>query len=111
MLTGQLSRFMHALWLRDACRDDTHVIACTGERQLNATMISSPHSILAKSLLLSADGDLPVKWDGEETMIGNSMSDSLFRGYFLRSYAEIVGKPLDSATVKESLLQKDSKWL
>jgi alpha-ketoglutarate-dependent taurine dioxygenase len=106
----------HALWLRDACRDDAHVVACAGERQLTATaaMISSPHSILAKSLLVSADGDLQVKWDGDETRIGgveNSITESVFRGNFLRSYAEIVGKPLDSATMKESLLQDDFEWL
>ena len=106
----------HALWLRDSCRDDAHVVACAGERQLTATaaMISHPETISAKSLSVSSNGDLFINWEGDETRIGgveNSITESIFKGNFLRSYAERVAKPITELTEKTSLFQKDFEWL
>ena len=106
----------HALWLRDSCRDDAHVVACAGERQLTATaaMISSPESIIAKSLTISAEGDLKIEWDGDESRVGgveNTITESFFKGNFLRSYAEIVAKPMDAHSEAASLQQEDFEWL
>lgn len=106
----------HALWLRDSCRDDEHVVACAGERLLTATaaMISAPESIVAKSLIVSTEGDLKITWDGDETRLGNvdnSVTVSSFKGNFLRSYAERVAKPLDAATKDISLQQDNFEWL
>jgi hypothetical protein len=106
----------HALWLRDSCRDDAHVVACAGERQLTATaaMISSPETIVAKALTVSSEGDLTITWDGDESRVGgveNSITESSFKGNFLRSYAEIVAKPMDAHTKEISLQQEDFEWL
>ena len=106
----------HSLWLRDSCRDDAHVVACAGERQLTATaaMISNPASIVAKVLSVSAEGDLQINWDGDESRVGgveNSITESFFKGNFLRSYAEIVARPMDTASEEASLLQEDFEWL
>ena len=106
----------HALWLRDSCRDDAHVVACAGERQLTATaaMISRPETISAKSLSVTANGDLLINWEGDETRIGgveNSVTESIFKGNFLRSYAEIVAKPMTKTTEETTLIQEDFEWL
>eukprot|EP00596_Hydrurales_sp_CCMP1899_P001977 CAMPEP_0119037486 /NCGR_PEP_ID=MMETSP1177-20130426/5863_1 /TAXON_ID=2985 /ORGANISM="Ochromonas sp, Strain CCMP1899" /LENGTH=498 /DNA_ID=CAMNT_0006998813 /DNA_START=118 /DNA_END=1615 /DNA_ORIENTATION=- len=106
----------HALWLRDSCKDKEHVVAEAGERQLTATaaMIASPAALKAKSLTVSPEGDLVIQWDEDNTRIGgveNTVVNSIFKGNFLRSYAEIVAKPMDSSTKDACLREEQFEWL
>mmetsp|Transcript_4627 Transcript_4627/g.7567 ORF Transcript_4627/g.7567 Transcript_4627/m.7567 type:complete len:503 (+) Transcript_4627:161-1669(+) len=95
--TDGSSYLFHSLWLRDACRDDQHVVAVAGERHLTATaaMLKDPDSILAHSVSLSAEGELRIEWGEKAEMVGgteNSISYSTFTSTFLRSYADAVAK-------------------
>ena len=104
----------HALWLRDACRDDHHVVRVAGERQLTATaaMLAKPDDLVATSIDMTEDGGLTVRWGGDGTMVGgvdNSVEDSTFTSAFLHSYADVVAKPL--AAKPAPWRRPDLEWL
>ena len=75
--SGATYRF-HALWLRDACRDEAHVAAAAGERILTATPVGPLHEMCDPAALRAtavgvADGRLDVSWNGGAT--ASSMLD------------------------------------
>ena len=104
----------HSLWLRDACRDDRHVVKVAGERQLTATaaMLATPASLVATSLKVTEDGGLTVWWGGDSTMVGgvdNTVGDSVFTSAFLHAYADVVAKPLTPKPTAGK--REDLEWL
>jgi len=99
----------HALWLRDACRDDTHVSAAAGERILKETaIVKGVGAGLEAQSVQVENGKVRIKWSDANS------EDSAFDGDFLRTYAALVAKPV---TVPESLKCEnmtkdvDVKWL
>jgi hypothetical protein len=104
----------HSLWLRDACRDDKHVVPGVGERELTATaaMLMDPVGMKATKCTVTPEGGLCVEWNDGQKMIAdtpNSITDSTFTPSFLRSYADIVAKPIDTGASPRSI--EDCEWI
>eukprot|EP00443_Scrippsiella_acuminata_P007478 CAMPEP_0115241418 /NCGR_PEP_ID=MMETSP0270-20121206/38418_1 /TAXON_ID=71861 /ORGANISM="Scrippsiella trochoidea, Strain CCMP3099" /LENGTH=498 /DNA_ID=CAMNT_0002656435 /DNA_START=95 /DNA_END=1590 /DNA_ORIENTATION=+ len=99
----------HALWLRDACRDDAHVSAAAGERILAATPVVTGcnGSISAKRVDVEGDGRLRIQWDDATSQ------DSTFDAEFLRTYGTVVAQPIDSAVQLQGpdRCTHDAEWL
>ena len=96
----------HSLWLRDACRDDEHVVGGAGERYLTATPVG-PSGVRACSLVATGvrvcdDGLLHIRWGdesfGPHEMAADPPRSSRFPASFLRTYAELVAQPLAAGT-------------
>ena len=90
----------HALWLRDACRDERHVARHAGERYLTATPVGPsgvcPELLSACEAVVADDGLLHVTWS-EESFVEHEMAAdaprvSMFEADFLRSYAEVAAE-------------------
>ena len=77
----------HALWLRDACRDDTFVAVTAGERILSQTSVVQGLDPELCATTVTVDDDrkgATVAWsDGQS---------GRFESQFLRSYADVVAK-------------------
>lgn len=80
----------HNMWLRDSCRDTSHV-QHSSERVLDASpLIGGMQTADIKALHVQEDGSLEVDW--AEGVVPTSNFDPSF----LRAYADVAGKPLES---------------
>ena len=106
----------HAMWLRDACRDDDHIVRGAGERLLSATPVGplayvDPTQLQATGVRVetddSKDGRVVVSWND-----ASSVEESSFSLEFLKKYAPVVGKQVaSSATNTESTQTTDTvEW-
>jgi len=115
---GAAYRF-HSLWLRDACRDEEHVVGGAGERYLTATPVGpsgvSAENVRAASAEVGADGGLRVTWNdaslGPHEMAADPPRVSRFRTDFLRMYAEVVGEKLAAGARSSSAVHEDLAFL
>eukprot|EP00466_Bigelowiella_natans_P018793 jgi/Bigna1/81181/fgenesh1_pg.78_\ len=85
----------HALWLRDACRDEQSVAGVSGERNLAVSPVGPFSAVDLKSIRASAadvlpSGDVVVHWTS-----GDVVSFSKFSGEALRAYANVVAQPIE----------------
>eukprot|EP00316_Scyphosphaera_apsteinii_P004387 CAMPEP_0119313676 /NCGR_PEP_ID=MMETSP1333-20130426/29989_1 /TAXON_ID=418940 /ORGANISM="Scyphosphaera apsteinii, Strain RCC1455" /LENGTH=483 /DNA_ID=CAMNT_0007318573 /DNA_START=83 /DNA_END=1534 /DNA_ORIENTATION=+ len=116
----------HSLWLRDACRDEMHVVQDAGERLLTATPVGPsgvcPDRLRASSAELSDPGgsELRVIWNADSILPSRDSeldppTASTFQANFLRSYAEVVAETIEPSTLSDgvaaSLLKDDLAWL
>ena len=106
---GVAYRF-HSLWLRDACRDEDHVVGGAGERYLTATPVGpsgvQATNVLATSAKVGDDGLLHIAWNDESSSAAHEMAAdppraSRFPTDFLRTYGEVVGEKLSAASASE----------
>jgi len=102
---GNAYRF-HAIWLRDACRDATHVSAAAGERILsNAAVVTGCQETISASELCVEDGVMRVQWDDGKS------PESSFDADFLRTHAKLVAAPLTETSGPTSPVPVDVEWL
>ena len=106
---GLGSRYaFHAMWLRDACRDDAHVVADAGERLLTATPVGplayvDPSALAATSAAV-VDGELVVEWnDASPTVRASRLPLEL-----LREYAPVVATRAPSASGDDASAAADA---
>jgi hypothetical protein len=88
---GSAFRF-HAFWLRDACRDDNHLLPSM-ERIVSTSPIVAGVSanVKVQSIELGDDGEsINVKWSDDDVVAASSFSATL-----LRAYAPRVAMALD----------------
>ena len=114
----------HALWLKDACRDDAHVARGAGERLLTATPVG-PSGVVADRLRATSvevpDGEqLCVHWNAESFCAHELAMDppaaSTFPAAFLRAYgatsvAEPIAEAEDGVLSDDDVLNADLDWL
>lgn len=106
---GNSYRF-HSLWMRDACQDENHLCKDAGERILSVTTAMALtqselalDNLVAESVTVSPNGEeVVVKWND------SSVQESRFESHFLRAYADVVAKPLSSATPSKV---RDLTWI
>jgi len=94
---GSSYRF-HSLWLRDGCRDHSHVEA-SSERRLDASPLIArmPLGTGARSIEVDTAGEtLKVEWEE------GSVPLSTFDAGFLRAFADVCGKPIERGHVEAS---------
>lgn len=103
---GATYRF-HALWLHDACRDPSYVSKAAGERILamDPVVTQCPAGLMPKTISIEDSGMLRISWDNE------NLADSTFDGEFLRTYAPIVGKKLNTVEETADPVEVDVSWL
>lgn len=97
ILFGDGSTFcFHSLWLRDACRDTSHVEA-QSERKLSASPLVTrlPLSVGIKQITVENAGQLSVEWDCGE------LKRSTFEAGFLRALAPLAGRQLTELPAPE----------
>jgi len=96
----------HALWLRDACRDDEFVKNSAGERILANTPIVAgvPDVVVATSVTTEEDGkSVLLSWnDGKKGSFGSK---------FLRAYASVCAEPVFDGIGTERTYAVDTDWL
>jgi alpha-ketoglutarate-dependent taurine dioxygenase len=94
----------HALWLRDACQDSTHLKANVGERILTSTpiMTNCPEDLSVKSAFVNKEGELCVTWS-------DMSPEGTYSGQFIRSYADTVAKPLQVS--QQERVVDPSEWM
>ncbi|KAJ1444484.1 hypothetical protein M885DRAFT_552825 [Pelagophyceae sp. CCMP2097] len=85
----------HALWLRDACRDSSHVAAAAGERILTATPVGPAGErvdpVALRAVAVEAtEMSLSLRWSGADSPITESVLDAAA----LRLYAPAVARAL-----------------
>lgn len=102
---GSAFRF-HSLWLRDSCRDQSHIMADAGERILSTSpVVIGLRNPRVKEAFAEID-KLHVHWEDA------SVKCSTFSGEFLRSYAHKVAKPLNEIAINEDIIaETGDEWL
>lgn len=105
---GAAFRF-HALWLRDACRDDAFIAVKAGERILGQTQIVLGTSLdirVVRSGVEDSGQVVRVEWDTQEC--------GAFDSDMLRAYANVAAEQLAKPTLFPRLqndVAKDISWL
>jgi len=102
----------HAMWLRDACRDENAIVP--GERNLRATPVGplshvDPTQLAAESASWNIDGkknELVVTWNEASANIRQSR----FTKEFLEKYAPIVAQSDEDDEVVTSIPSSDNNW-